>query len=972
MTKIKFLRGAAVAAALALAVGGGSVAAFTATATAPHAAADDAPTTSTPKDPTLLFEENFEHAVTNTVIPVKDYVGEKGTTYTAAPFWFDPKACNGLIVQGKGADFSQAPSNSCADEGSTYANLQWMAKSLGGDDNHAVSAYTAANGADNLILSESQGSKLQLKKGHFYVSGISVAEMNCGNSAPNHSKLDFGIKQGDGNIWFSGNPVVACNGATTTNTPNGAPGAVGSYTGPSYLAPADGTAEYIVRNQTGNGWGNDFAFDNLRFYDATPTLVKSFKDDSVEVGQPTTVNFTVVNTSELAAKAGWSFTDNLPEGMTVAATPNVKTTCAAAEVKADADASKIDITSGTIAKGAQTCDVSVDVVPTKAGDFTNVVTSPQGLVGTPSATLKATAVAGTPAAWKCSSDGYIFHVEGSDAKSTITNVDLKSGNSGAFAKADTDVNAVGYNVKDNYVYGVNSANGEVVRIGSDGVTQGLGYTVPVADATKLVTGDVDASGNLWVATATSATNTNAKWFEIKLPAPDSTDDATLVTSGDIAGKGNVIGSDWSYLDGTLYTVPDSTNHLVKFDTSTHEITDLGVVAGLPNGGPTSFYGVSFADPTHVFFSQNGGTGNIYDVDPTAKTASLLSTGPKSSFADGARCPTAPVVAPAPSGTPQLTLAKSASSSLATKVGQKIEYTFTVANTGDAPATDVKVNEGTFSGKGKLSAATPASVASLAPGKSATFKASYTVIAGDLTGQPLKNTATAAGIGPDGKSVASNDAAAALGTQTPPPAVPDKPQLTVSKAADTALATKPGQVITYTFVARNTGTVALTKVGVNDNGPAGGKGTWVTPTCAASKLAVGAQTTCTAKYTVAAADINGEALINTAQGTAVGPSGKAIGTDPVVANIAAAAVSTSLTPVDPAPAVPAPAPAAPGIIAAIAPAPSTPAAAPSTPAAAAQKLPRTGADDSLLAAGAAGLVMMIIGGGAVAAARRRHR
>ncbi|MDU8910051.1 hypothetical protein [Aestuariicoccus sp. MJ-SS9] len=50
----------------------------------------------------------------------------------------------------------------------------------------------------------------------------------------------------------------------------------------------------------------------------------------------TTLTFTVDNASALVAATDLAFADTFPEGMTVAATPNVATTCAEANVEAAA------------------------------------------------------------------------------------------------------------------------------------------------------------------------------------------------------------------------------------------------------------------------------------------------------------------------------------------------------------------------------------------------------------------------------------------------------------------------------------------------------------------------------------------------------------------------------------------------------------------------------------------------------------
>ncbi len=67
------------------------------------------------------------------------------------------------------------------------------------------------------------------------------------------------------------------------------------------------------------------------------------------------------------------------------------------------------------------------------------------------------------------------------------------------------------------------------------------------------------------------------------------------------------------------------------------------------------------------------------------------------------------------------------------LGDVVTYEFTVTNTGNVTLTDVTVTDdpATFSGQGTLSPVTPARVDTLAPGASAVFSASYTIIQADF-------------------------------------------------------------------------------------------------------------------------------------------------------------------------------------------------------------------------------------------------
>lgn len=339
-----------------------------------------------PADPTVLFQEGFENGTGSEIIGLPAYTGSQGASYTADPFWLSAAACNGLVLQG-GGDWSGSGAPCATPE--SRARLMDLAGVLGGGDtkNHIVAAYTDSNGpAGQTLLARSDHSGIQLTKGRFYVAGIDIAEVNCFAAAD--STISFGLVLPSGEVMIDGAPAVACSTGQTT-TVNGHEIKYGSFRSAGFKAPETGAGEYVVRNLQTSGGGNDFAYDNLVLMDATPTLHKSFSKDAVEVGQPVTMQLTVVNTSELSEKTGWGFSDAMPAGMKVASTPNIASTCTAGDVTAAAGSSALSVENGSLASGAESCTISVDVVLDKGGDFTNVITSMDGLGGTPSAAVRA-------------------------------------------------------------------------------------------------------------------------------------------------------------------------------------------------------------------------------------------------------------------------------------------------------------------------------------------------------------------------------------------------------------------------------------------------------------------------------------------------------------------------------------------------------------------------------------------------------
>ena len=84
-----------------------------------------------------------------------------------------------------------------------------------------------------------------------------------------------------------------------------------------------------------------------------------------------------------------------------------------------------------------------------------------------------------------------------------------------------------------------------------------------------------------------------------------------------------------------------------------------------------------------------------------------------------------------------------------------------------------------------------------------------------------------------------------------------PSLSLDKASTTTLVTAAGQVVPYSYLVTNTGTVTVTGISLSDNN------TDSAPSCPATSLAPAASMTCTAQHTATQAELNAGSVNNAA-------------------------------------------------------------------------------------------------------------
>lgn len=355
----------------------------------------------TPQAPTVIWSEDFQNTtVTPNAGTVAGYVGTDGTTYTSDAFWGSRAACNGLLVSNLTTTFQ---AGDCANDLDSRNATRTLADALGQHEagaagsadranptratspasqaNVAVTAYTSGNGTADQRVIETSSLNLPVTRNAFLAVSIDVAEMSC-HPGPVPAELDLFATIGSGaEQRISTNSMVPCTDPNSrwyaappfnTSYPD-YPTAVASYYFDEALmvTPAEADALRIaIRDQTGVGGGNDFAFDNLRILDATPALDVSLAPAAVRPGGVTTVVFTFTNTSDLLPKPGISFTDALPSGVVIAPNPNFTSTCTNAALDTGAAGGSTIAAHGSLDQGMASCTISVDVTPASNGTFT--------------------------------------------------------------------------------------------------------------------------------------------------------------------------------------------------------------------------------------------------------------------------------------------------------------------------------------------------------------------------------------------------------------------------------------------------------------------------------------------------------------------------------------------------------------------------------------------------------------------------
>lgn len=538
-------------------------------------------TPGTPQEPTVIYVEDFENDMGNTLVLLPAYTGASGMTYTADIGWLSN--CNGIILSAN----TPGPGN-CA-TGVSYNQLRDLVRALGTlpggpvnpSDNHAVAAYTEGNpGGGSVEFQTEAPIDLPSANGRFLTFSVDAAARNCYASGPQYQ---FALTTEAGSTPVGG-VINPCVGAVADP--------LGTYTSNGSVLLSGSSFGITMTNANGGGVGNDAAFDNIRVLDATPQLDKSFAPASVLQGGISTLTLTITNTSELAKKDGWGFSDVLPAGLTVAGA--AATTCGVGTVVTAASGSgTVTVASGVLGVGVASCTVTVPVTSPSAATYTN---GPGNVTGTglnppANATVQFTPVVDLAATKTASPNPYV-----PGAALTYTMIVSNAGPSAA----------VGASVADPLPADLAGAGFTWTCTASAGSTCTASGSGDIADTVT-----VAADGTLtYTVTGTAPSNlTGALTNVVTVTPPAGTTDA---------------GCDPSC--GQTITTPPSLHTALTVNKSASPApyvpgAALTYTVTVANGGPSDAVGVAVSDPLPA---ELAGAGFIWTCAPSAGSSCAAS------------------------------------------------------------------------------------------------------------------------------------------------------------------------------------------------------------------------------------------------------------------------------------------------------------------------------------------------------------
>ncbi|UQC88385.1 fungal specific transcription factor [Colletotrichum lupini] len=265
------------------------------------------------------------------------------------------------------------------------------------------------------------------------------------------------------------------------------------------------------------------------------------------------------------------------------------------------------------------------IIPTDPAGTTSVIT-----FVTPSSTSSSstsTTIAPGPT-YSCDAGGYLIQ------STTLYRLNLTTGVQTTVSTnvgPGGQINAIGYNPLDNYIYGITTVNNvnRIIRIASNGQAVLIGPDLPTG---YYNVGEIDTLGRYYISVSGGA------WAQIDMN-PNSATFTQIIATGTSTIANGV--SDWVYVPGGgdyLYSITgvDANGRfsLARWSRTTH---DWSIVRTYTRINGNEVFGALYASSGNTFYGSENNSGNIYNFNVNSGQPTLVSDGPVSGVNDGARC-----------------------------------------------------------------------------------------------------------------------------------------------------------------------------------------------------------------------------------------------------------------------------------------------------------------------------------------------
>ena len=241
----------------------------------------------------------------------------------------------------------------------------------------------------------------------------------------------------------------------------------------------------------------------------------------------------------------------------------------------------------------------------------------------------------------CPSKAYLFQ----STPVQVWSVNLVTGST-TLLEDDTGMNAningVGFDFEDRYIYGYDTTNKRLVRLGKDFQAEIINTSGLPTDHTFYV-GDV--YGHVYY-----LYRTGKGLFTVDLSPLDADPNATVTVNKIANSPATVKLTDFAFhpSDGSLYGIDNDSGGLYSFNPKTGTETYIG------DTGETGTFGAGYFDVNGYYYVSRNQDGKIYRINLSPENAAniaagivpaveFVSNGPASGQNDGARCANAPVV-----------------------------------------------------------------------------------------------------------------------------------------------------------------------------------------------------------------------------------------------------------------------------------------------------------------------------------------